>query len=215
MISMGKRELTGIFTVVLIIGVFYVLQAGAEGMDEYNQTCKGCHGQTGIDYAVYIDGSECSLETIDDIVECILSIDNHENERVQACDDTCILDTSTYVYNELLLQIGSDNYTNMCSQCHGDDGMGNNPIDGSDCDLNSLQGIVNCYPGIGAHGSISSCNDTCVWHTNRHIFVALLGNDDVEPADDSNGNDNDWVIRREIAVENDVWLHCFIGASTK
>lgn len=207
---MGKYKLFSVvISILLMVGMVCVVQANAAAVDDYNQKCAGCHGEEGLG-STPIDGSDCSLKTIEEIIECYPLISAHD--YVDECDDTCILETNTYVIDELLFQIGKNQYADMCARCHGDDGMEGAPIDGDSCDLSTLQGIVDCYPGIGAHNNISACDDTCVWYTNKYIFVELLENADIEPSDDTGQDGDAGLADGEISVNNDNWVSCFIQA---
>lgn len=204
---MGNCKFYRVVISILMIGAACVVHANAAAVDDYNQKCAVCHGEDGLG-ATPIDGSDCSLKTIDEILECYPLIWAHD--YVEDCDDTCILETNTYVIDELLFQIGKNQYAEMCAICHGDDGMGGAPIDGSACDLSSLQAIVDCYPGIGAHTNVSACDDTCVWYTNKYVFVELLDNADLEPSDDT--GEDAGLDDGDGSADNDDWFSCFIQA---
>lgn len=204
---MGKCRLFSIVISMMVGMMVCAIHVNAAAVDDYNQKCARCHGEDGLG-STPIDGSDCSLKTIEEIIECYASISAHD--YVDDCDDTCIFETNTYVIDELLFQIGKKQYAEMCAVCHGDNGMEGTPIDGSNCDLSTLQGLVDCYPGIGAHGSISACDDTCLWYTNKYIFVELLDNADIEPSDNTGEDEDTSQVSGEISVNNDNWVSCFI-----
>ncbi|MCP4746284.1 MAG: cytochrome c [Desulfobacteraceae bacterium] len=165
----------------------------------YDQKCASCHGSNGLKAFAPIDGSDCNLTSVQNMVECYPKIDMHR--LVSDCDDNCKWSTNDYIYDELLYTIGQNQYLEFCAGCHGDNGMQGAVIDGSHCpDLNSIEAIVKCYAGIGAHGSLfSKCNETCQWHTSRYIYETLL----------ETLSTNDTVIKAE-EVNNDNWTSCFI-----
>jgi hypothetical protein len=206
---MGNCKLFSVVISILMVGTVCVVRVNAAAVDDYNQKCARCHGEDG-QGSTPIDGSDCSLKTIEEILECYPLIPAHD--YVDECDDTCILETNTYVVDELLFQIGKNQYTEMCAVCHGEDGMGNVPIDGDACDLSTHQRIVDCYPTISAHGNISACDDTCVWYANQYIFIELLDNADIEPSDEAGGDGGASLANGEITVNNDNWVSCFIQA---
>lgn len=206
---MEKRKLVSMVVTLLVIGGVCVDQATAEAVDEYNLKCAKCHGEDGLGHAT-MDGSDCSLKTVDEIIECYSTISTHD--YVEACDEICIEETNTYIFDSLLLEIGKGQYEQMCAVCHGADGMDGNPLDGSHCVLDTLEDIVDCYPGINAHASISGCEEACVWNVNRYIFVELLDNADIGPAADDAVEDVDAGQTGGDKVNNDNWVSCFISS---
>lgn len=206
---MEQSNLFKIIISIFLVGMACFGQVYAGAMDDYNQKCASCHGLDGLGHDP-IDGSDCSLKSIEEVIECYPLITAHN--YVDDCDDDCIVDTNTYVIDELLFQIGKNQYAEMCAVCHGDDGMEGAPIDGSHCDLSALQDVVDCYSEIAAHDSISSCDDTCIWYTNKYVLVALLDNTDTEPPDNSTDNvEPDDQSIGDIFVNNDNWVGCFIA----
>ncbi|MGD9211099.1 MAG: c-type cytochrome [Desulfobacteraceae bacterium] len=231
---MGKVKLISGIMAFLMIGMFCVLNVNADPVDDYNLRCASCHGEDG--YGEYaIDGSYCSMRTLEEIIECYPTIAAHDS--VTDCGDTCVSDTNGYIFNQLLIEIGRDQYEDMCAVCHGDNGMEGAPIDGSDCDLSTIENIVACYPEINAHASITECDEACIWNVNRYIFEELLGNgasdttddtdsdtseendandddgasgDDSTNEDDGNSDNSDSSQSNDDDDDNENWANCFI-----
>jgi mono/diheme cytochrome c family protein len=181
--------------------------------DKYNGKCAGCHGEDGLGY-YEIDGSNCSLESADAIIACYNESDDiSAHDSVSGCGESCIEETNTYIYDVLLPEIGEGLYMDLCASCHGDDGMGSAPLDGSVCDLETLDEILECYPGISAHGGVTDCDDTCVLLANRYVFDELLSNavdDDDTTADDSSDDSEVSQNLDGTSEDNGDWVSCFI-----
>lgn len=227
---MGIHKFICTLVVILMIDIVCVINVNAAPIDDYTANCVSCHGQGGMgEYP--LDGSYCPMETLEEILVCYPTISMHD--YVEDCDDTCIEEANSYVFDVLLLQIGASQYSQMCASCHGDTGMEGAAIDGSECDLSSVESIADCYPSVSAHGSITECDDACVWNVNRYVSEVLLGggtDEDTDTDDTSTDTDADDTSADTDAGstdsstdsgssssqtvsngENDDWVSCFIS----